>query len=103
MTTRRTENERVIDIRSYHRFTPATSLFARNIEVVVVGTLRSYLLGAYPEFTADARDGFTRVTGLVPDQRRLVGLVTFLDSLNAEIVAVTATRPTGSLPPATGA
>ena len=69
-------------------------------EIVLKGRLGRHLLGPFvDEFVISAGDGVTRLVGTVRDTSHLHGLVAYLASINAELVAVspvTATTDTRS-------
>ncbi len=62
---------------------------AHLVEIVVQGRLGPSLVAALEGFTVeDAGLGVTRVTGLVPDQSMLFGVLDMLDGLHIEVVSV---------------
>jgi len=61
----------------------------RVIEVVVRGRLDRSVAVALDGFTVETADtGLTRITGPVPDQAKLIGLLAMFDDLHIEVVSV---------------
>lgn len=62
---------------------------AQVVEIVVRGTLGPELVAALHGFdVSPAPDGCSRVVGAVPDQTRLMGLLSMLDELHVEVISV---------------
>ena len=58
-------------------------------EVVVRGRMSAELIAALDGFAIDtSADGLTRVVGGVPDQPRLLGLLSAFDDLHIEVISV---------------
>ena len=72
----------------------------RTHEIVLRGRIAPHLLGPFlDEFTVDDdsdadASGLTRLVGSVRDSSHLHGLVTFLASINAELISITPVHPT---------
>lgn len=61
----------------------------QTVEVVVRGTLGPELIAALHGFRVrSTADGVTKVTGEIPDQARLIGLLDMLDELHIEVISV---------------
>jgi hypothetical protein len=66
------------------------------VEVIVRGRLGPDLVAALQGFTVGTtRDGRTSLVGRVPDQTRLMGLLSMLDELHIEVVSVNPVPETG--------
>jgi len=65
-------------------------------EILLRGRLGRHLLGPFlDDFTVDHTEaGVTRLTGSVRDASHLHGLVAYLASINAELIAITPVVPT---------
>ena len=61
-------------------------------EILVRGRLSERLLSAFPEMHAYARDGETVLTGALPDQSALHGVLGRIEALSLELLEVR--RPT---------
>ena len=57
-------------------------------EVRVRGRLSQTILGAFPELRAEAQGAETLLTGQLPDQAALFGLLYRIDALGLELLAV---------------
>jgi hypothetical protein len=68
------------------------------VEVVVRGRLGPELTAALQDFDiGPAPDGCTRLLGRIPDQTRLMGLLSMLDELHIEVVSVNPVPAPGEL------
>ena len=69
-------------------------------EIVLRGRIGHHLLGPFlDDFTVDVvvdpdASGLTRLVGSVRDSSHLHGLVSFLASINAELISITPVHPT---------
>lgn len=65
-------------------------------EIVLRGRIDRHVLGPFlDDFTVDlARPGSTRLLGRVRDPSHLHGLVAYLASINAELIAISPVDPT---------
>lgn len=62
---------------------------AQSVQILVRGRLGPELAAALEGFElAAAPDGCTRLSGTVPDQARLLGVLEMLDELHIEVVSV---------------
>ncbi len=62
---------------------------AHEVAIVVNGWIGSDVAGALEGFTIDtAEPGVTTITGRVPDQARLLGLLAMFDDLHIQVVSV---------------
>lgn len=61
-------------------------------EIHVRGRLSDRLLSAFPELQAQARNGTTVLTGALPDQSALHGVLTRIEALGLELLEVRRTR-----------
>lgn len=62
---------------------------AHIVAIVVRGRLGPSLIAALGEFDVeDDPAGMTRITGVVPDQPMLLGILEMLDGLHIEVVSV---------------
>ena len=57
-------------------------------EIHVRGTLSDRLLSAFPELRARTRSGVTVLTGALPDQAALHGVLTRIEALGLELLEV---------------
>jgi hypothetical protein len=57
-------------------------------EIRVRGHLGETLLGAFPEMSAVQRDGKTVLTGTLPDQAALFGVLAQVEALGLELIEV---------------
>jgi len=57
-------------------------------EIRVRGVLRGFLLDAFPTLTADRDGGDTVLSGELADQAALYGVLTQIESLGLELLAV---------------
>ena len=56
----------------------------------VRGVLSETLLGAFPELEAETEDGATVLTGTIPDQPALYGVLAEIEALGLELLEVRA-------------
>lgn len=62
---------------------------AQIVAIVVRGHLGRELIAALDGFAVEATpDGLTRITGPVPDQSKLFGVLGMIDALHIEVVSV---------------
>lgn len=73
-----------------------TGMSEHTHEIVLRGRVGRHVLGPFvDDFVVDHADvGFTRLVGTVRDASHLHGLVAFLASINAELVAINPVDPT---------
>jgi hypothetical protein len=62
-------------------------------EIRVRGVLGGPLLGAFPALTGVAQDGDTVLTGELPDQAALHGVLSQIESLGLELIALRKVSP----------
>ena len=62
-------------------------------EIRVRGVLGGTLLGAFPALTGVAQDGDTVLTGELPDQAALHGVLSQIESLGLELIALQQVSP----------
>jgi hypothetical protein len=65
-----------------------TSVKPRRYEIRIRGVLSETLLGGFPGLDARAEDGHTVLTGPLPDQAALHGVLNQVEGLGLELVAL---------------
>lgn len=63
-----------------------------NYEIHVRGVLGQTLLTAFPEMDARQRDGETVLSGVLPDQAALFGVLAQVEALGLELLAIRSVR-----------
>ena len=65
---------------------------SRTYEFCVRGHLGEMMLGAFPDFEARTQGADTVLTGILPDQAALHGVLAEIEALGLELLAVSSTK-----------
>lgn len=61
---------------------------ARTIEIVVRGALGPDVKAALDDFIVEADGNASRISGTIPDQAKLFGLLEMFDAMHVEVLSV---------------
>jgi hypothetical protein len=67
-------------------------------EIRIRGPLGETLLAGFPGFDAMERDGETLLTGTLPDQAALFGVLAQVEALGLELLEVRSPKPQAAIP-----